>query len=332
MKRIAILMPMVAALFAAQGQGIQTTIGTQSKDFNLAQASEVITIGEHDGLTLLATRRFTVVLGNYLPRECMVMAVDKNLNKVRSIELADTKGDDIEAATLHEGKVYLLLAHQDRNEASFRRYVVDAATMQPIGEPTTVYRYEKVRKDDLYHWIAQSPDRNLTGLVHIVTNHKTDGYSAVQIMLDETMKEEWRREYPIQSMSDLLVTNDGQKVTLGKSADRKKTASTLYISMLDDENAIDLHKDVDVMVSDMKLVNCLENGKVLAVGIGIDPQRQGGRLVPEPDRRGEQRLRERQSGQPRLQGGHRLPAAAPLQGHGTGRRGHHPVPLGHRAL
>lgn len=266
MKRINLLLLFVAVLATAGAQTLNYTNGSENKKIKLPQVSNMHIVGQQDGLLLGVTDKYTTFLKNHIKKEIMVVALDENMNIVRSIELPETKDSYTQTATYFEGKVYLLTSRKEKTSTYYERTVVDATTMQKVGETTTIYTYTSERKDQSFQWIEQSPNGTLSGLIHITTSRKSDKFEAVQILLDEEMNIEWQRDYAIYSLSNMLVTDDGEIITIGYSGG--KTGS-VYISVLNEANAFDFEEPTNLKIKDVRLAG-YKDGKILGVGFGIN--------------------------------------------------------------
>ena len=264
MKKTSLLFMMLLSIMTAT-MAQTVSVGAFNKSFNILETQNAKIVGTYNGHYLAVTNNYS---GFFRCLNCMVLEIDDNMNIVRQIEFQDTKGDEVSAASLYEGKVYVLLTHETRNEMTFKRYVVDVASLQLNGDPTVIHKYETVRKDRVYHWVAQSPDKSLTGLVNIVLNKKNDNFTAVEMLLDEEMNVEWRQEYQIRAMDDLMVTNDGELITMGKTVQTRGEASKIFLTHLDADNAQDFSQTIDISIDRVKLIS-YKNGKILAMAMGI---------------------------------------------------------------
>lgn len=269
MKRTTLLLLFVSVLMMAGAQNKTYSVGALNKKFNYAEASNMIILGQQDGLTIGVTNRYAGVLKNYFKKELKVVAIDENTNIVRSIEIPETKDCYIQTATYYDGKVYILASHREKHSTYYDRYVVDATTMQTIGEKKNIYTYTSERKDDSYQWVSQSPNGTLAALVHITTNRKSDKFEAVEILLDEEMNIEWQRDYPIYALSNMMVTDDGEIITLGYSGQKAGTKSRISISVISESNAYDLREETTVTIWDIRLAG-YKNGKILGMGLGLN--------------------------------------------------------------
>lgn len=269
MKKISFFLLFVTMFAMAGAQNINQSVSKQNGKTNIAEFKNIILVGEQNGKTIGVTNRYTSLLGKYIKKECKVVAFDNDMNISGTLDIPKTKDHENLAATLYNGKVYILTRRSDRSEVVYERFVVDPTTMQLSEEPTVLYRYTSQRKDDNYYWANQSPDGMLTGLIHITTNRKNDKFEAVEFLLDEEMKVEWQQEYPIYSLSHLIVTNDGELVTIGNDGAKTGTRSNIYISILDADNAIDMSETLNVTVTNNRLIS-YSDGKVLATGFGVN--------------------------------------------------------------
>ena len=104
-------------------------------------------------------------------------------------------------------------------------------------------------------------------LIHIVTNKKTGTLDGTEILLDEEMNVEWRKDYPIHAMSNMVVTDDGEIIIMGTSKYETQERSKIYISILSAENTNDYSTTAELSVGNTQLVG-LSGNKVLAIGAG----------------------------------------------------------------
>ena len=264
MKRIVFSLMCVLFFVTAGAQTMTKTVTPENKKVNNGQVSDIRYLAEEDGLMIAVTNDYSIVLGNYMKRCIMALAIDKDMNVVRSVEIPESKRSKILATSYFEGNIYILTSHKDRNGTIYERFVVDSRNMQMVGEPKTIFTYNKERKDDDYVWASQSPNKTLTGLIHITTNRKSDKFEAVEILLDEEMNIEWQREYPIYSLSNMFVTDDGELITIGRSSG---SAASIYISVVNEANAYDISAETPIYIDDVRLVS-IKNGKILGLGYG----------------------------------------------------------------
>ena len=271
MKRIFILVMMIATFATAAAQSFNMTVGNENKKVNVAEVDAMKVVGKEGGLTIVATNQYASVLGAFAKKSCVVMALDDDMNIVRMAELPETKDCYVQAATMNDGKVYVLTSNTSRKGTVFERFEVDVATMQTVGAATKIFEYSKERKDANYYWVAQSEDGSLTGLVNITTNRRSDKFEATEMLLDEEMKIEWSRDYPIYSLTNLMVTEEGQLVTIGVGGNKDEKENRVYVSVIDETNAMDMRGTTKTVVEGVRLAS-FKNGKALAIGYGINPE------------------------------------------------------------
>ena len=265
MKHLTLLTMFLAVLMSAGAQQMNKQIGAENKKYNPWQIDEMIIIGKHEGLTIGVTKNYKSIAQNV-----QVIAFDDNMNMVHSLDIPDTKMDHAEVASLFDGKIYILIYHDKKWDGTYdyNRVVLDAKTLKPIGEPKTIFSYKHSTAEDNYLWVSQSPDGMLTAIIDISVVERQDKYSATEILLDEEMNIEWQRNYPIHWLSNMIVTNDGEIITIGRS--KGKEANKIYFSIIDDVNGIDLSQQTSVVIDRTELI-CYRDNKILAVGIGTDP-------------------------------------------------------------
>lgn len=275
MKRFFLFFALVSLIYTAGSQNITKTIGQENKKINVGQINGMKILGKDDGLTIAVTNKYNSVLGNYIKKECQILALDENTNIVRSLEIPETKDHTIVASSIYEGKIYILTQYEKRHDVTFQRYVIDSKQMTLVGEPTTILSYQTQRKDNDYNWVEQSPNGLLTGFIHITTNRKSDKFEAYEMLLDEEMNVEWRHEYPIYSLSNIFVSDDGEILTFGKSAWQKGQPSKIYFSLITADNSSDYSEDTRLAITDSRLIS-YNNGKLLGTGIGVTPTNNEG--------------------------------------------------------
>lgn len=256
----------LAVLVSAGAQQMNKQIGAENKKYSSWQIDEMIIVGKYDSLTIGVTKNYKSIAQNV-----QVIAFDDNMNMVHSVDIPDTKLDHAEMASIFEGKIYILIFHYKKWDGSYEynRAVLDAKTLTLIGEPNTVFSYKHKSSEEHYLWASQSPDGLLAAIIDISVVERKDKYAAVEILLDEEMNIEWQRDYPIYWLSNMMVTNDGEIITLGRS--KGKGANKIYFSVIDQNNGIDISQQTSVAIEKTDLI-CYRDNKILAVGFGNDPE------------------------------------------------------------
>lgn len=269
MKKVLLTLAFAVLSTLAIGQPLTINYGNEWKKNNVREVNDMTFVGEYNNYTIATTSRYSVLMNYYAKKECMLLALDKDMNIAKSLVIPESKDDEIIAASINNGKAYLLTYHTEKKKESFNRWVVDLESMAVEGTATEIFNYSKERKDNTYQWVAQTEDNSVTGLVFITTNKKSDKFESKQFLFDEEMKLEWQREYPLYSVSQILVTEDGEIVTLGRSVEKEKNASKIYATVINDDNAQDVSATANLMVTDTRLIS-YSKGKILMMGMGVN--------------------------------------------------------------
>lgn len=269
MKKVLLTLLFAAIASIGMGQTLTVNYGNEWKKNNVSEINDLDIVGVHNGLTIATTHRYGTFFNAYKKKECMVVALDKGMNITRSLAIEGSDDDEVMASSISNGKLYILTYHKERGKEAFNRWVVNLESMTAEGAPQEVYSQSRERKDKTYQWVAQTEDRSVTGLVFITTNRKSDKFEANQFLLDEEMKIEWQREYPLHSMSQMLVTEDGEIITLGRSAERENTPSKIYATIINEDNTQDVDVTANLVVTDLRLIS-YSKGKMLIMGLGLN--------------------------------------------------------------
>lgn len=249
------------------GQTLTVEYGDEWKKTNVSEINDMDFVGTYNNYTIATSHRYATFIGNYMKKECMVLALDNNKKISKNLLIEESKDDEVLASSINNGKLYLLTYRKDGKKESFNRWVVDLESMSVEGKSVELFANTRERKDDTYHWVAQTEDKSVTGLVFITTNRKSDKFDARQFLLDEEMNIEWQHDYPLYSISHILVTEDGEILTLGRSVENDKARSNIYVSLINEDNSHDVSVATNLVVYNTRLL-CYRKGKVLFMGLG----------------------------------------------------------------
>ena len=269
MKKIIFTLAFAMMATLGMAQTINIEYGADWKKSNVQEINDMKLVGEYKDYTVATSHRYAAFIHIYVKKECMVLLLDKDMKIAKSLLIEGSGDDEVMAASVNEGKLYLLTLHQEKSKETVNRWVVNLESMAVEGSAQPQFSQSKERKDKTYHWVAQTDDNAVTGLVIITTNKKSDKFEAYQFLFDEEMNKEWQRDYPLNSMSQVLVTEEGEIITLGRSEEKNRTPSKIYASVITEDNAQDVVVTADLIVTDTRLLR-YRKGKVLMMGLGLN--------------------------------------------------------------
>ena len=145
-----------------------------------------------------------------------VVGADHQMEPTRTQGLK-TDAEELLAATMSGDTVTLVLA--DRSHRQRTDLLIARCT--PLGEwkVDTLQTLAHGKKDNCLLWGAVSPSGNRIGLCSIVEYTESKQYSAFITLLTADGMKEFRHEYPLGTMDQLRVTDDGRIVTIGTEQD-----------------------------------------------------------------------------------------------------------------
>ncbi|MBR4229301.1 MAG: hypothetical protein IKR83_01160 [Bacteroidales bacterium] len=147
-----------------------------------------------------------------------IIGADHQMEPVRKHGLK-TGADELLAATMAGDTVTMVLADRHSN----RRTDVLLARCTAAGEwrVDTLATYAHEKKDRCLMWGAVSPSGNYIGLCSIVEYTDIKQYSAYISLLTSSGMRAYRQEYPLGTMDQMYVTDDGRIATLGTEQEGK---------------------------------------------------------------------------------------------------------------
>ena len=146
-----------------------------------------------------------------------------------SLVLHDDNADVWRHVSIENGGRYELLASSfDSCSASLmlldssdpRNPHVDICRMDLFSDasrldPVVAQAFHCGRNDRFYAWAASSPNGRFCALVSLIAYVDKGYYAASATLFDARMQPLWSREFPVASLDDIFVTDDGSIVTLG---------------------------------------------------------------------------------------------------------------------
>ncbi len=217
MKRLIIIAMMLAAV-AGQAQ-FKLIKGPESKAFSANTLSTATLLGryEDNNVWLNETRH-----------GWCVTALDHVFQPVASVEIR-TNAKELVAATIKGNSATLLIAERVKNQTTV--YVAHLSLDSTTAVDTFATMTTTSNKDKCRLWGATSPSGNYMGCMMITEFNETKQYNAIAYLLDASGKEVHNYEYPLASMDDMFVTDDGRIVTLGYECNNSKVQfSVNYIT------------------------------------------------------------------------------------------------------
>lgn len=270
MKKILSLVLVTFGLAAAMAQ---TTVNEYPlpKGFNMMSAEETQVLGEAGGEVLAVVQPARGIITTYQDYE--VQAIGKN-GALRTVVLPDTRNSRLLAATLADGQVHVLLLSGDNNEYAIRRAVVNAATLQVAVAPTPMYRTTVAKSDLPYYKAAQSANGDFVAVLYGVYRNASKDFQIQEILLDNTLQELWAKKYPLGAVDEMMVSDEGEMLTLSYYLDSKSGRTALRFGRLDEEGETVQEASLDKPMAYVDLLNCV-HGKFVMSGLLLDdPERR----------------------------------------------------------
>lgn len=231
---------------------------------NIVTAERTLVVGEYGNEVVSVVDPARGILATHQDFE--VHAFNQN-HTTRTLELADTKGYELITTNIVEGKLYLLFSNRTKNSYALLRGVVNLADMT-LSTPLTPIYQEETAKSDIDHLrAAKSDNGDFIGLAFGVYHNATQEFQSHEMLLDNTLEELWVKQYPMNPVNAVYVTNEGQLKTMGYY-NNKKNQNTKFIFGEFDENGEDV-QEVMLDVTNVEygqLLNCI-NGKFVFVGL-----------------------------------------------------------------
>lgn len=194
-----------------------------------------------------------------------VVLTDLNLEPISVAAIAGSGDLEVLAASVTPDRTGLLLVDRSSKKRTIvLRGEVDVQTQALLGGYDTVVAYEHGRKDVCMVWGATSPTGRYNALVCVMQFNDTKQYTTYIALFDSYMHLLWDSEFPLGSLSEMLVTDEGRVVTFGE--ERGEGESTLVFNVLDSLRTASCTATVKCdPMQDLHLINVLGN---YAVAVG----------------------------------------------------------------
>lgn len=216
----------VTALLAAATLSAQPAItrGMESKRFTAQELMEARYVGIQNKLNAWITEGKKHVK--------QVVLVDVNLEPVSIAPVAGSGDLEVLAASVTPNRTGLLLVNREgKKRTVVLRCEVDAESLAMVEPYDTVVAYDYGKKDVCMVWGATSPSGQYNALVSVLQLNETQQYKTYIALFDARMQKIWDKEYPLGSMGDMMVTDDGRIVTFGE--ERAEGESHFVFNVLD---------------------------------------------------------------------------------------------------
>ena len=267
MKRTSLFLLLIVAAAAASAQPALSR-GNENKYFDAGRLAEALYAGQYGNHDCWLTdgKRKTK------------MVVVTNANMWPQQEYVYAKGDGIEVLEAAVEGDYCQVMVADRSEkrrttvGCYRVRLTDGAV--EAGRMDTLVSFAYGKKDLCQVWHAMSPDGSKIALLAVVQYAESEAYRTYIAVYDRSMDLVWKGEYPLVTLDQICVGNDGRIVTLG--TDDNGEQAIFSFSTLSRDGSMTEHAIVNsAPVHKLHLLG-ISGGHALAVG---DYGLTGGRRV-----------------------------------------------------
>ena len=196
-----------------------------------------------------------------------MVLTDVNLELVSAITLPKSGSMEVLAAGVKGDRAGVLLADGSDN----KRTVVYGCEIETDDEGMAGGRYDTLltldytKKDRCMVWGAASPSGAYMALAAVVEMVEKKQYRTYVAVFDGAAQMLWEREYPLESMQDMKVTDEGRLVTLGMEANGDETRYVYNVFDVGRANTYGVTVKCDP-VEDLRLVNVVGS---TAVAVGV---------------------------------------------------------------
>ena len=250
MKRF-ILTAMMLVAITAQGQYVIDK-GNESKQIDADRIAEATYAGSHNGQTFWIEK---------VRHGWQLLGANHNMELTRA-QAVRTEAEELLAAGNSGDTVVVVLADRSQKRKTSVLVARNVPTEEWTVDTLTLFNHD--RKDDVLLWAAKSPSGNHIGLCSIVRYNETHQYSAFLTLLDGAGYQLWMREFPLGTMHNLYVTDDGRMATVGTEQDGP--TMHIIVNYADQKHAETNEGTVTCEPArELKIVNVI-GGRMLAMG------------------------------------------------------------------
>ena len=218
MKKVLLLVAVMMVTVGARGQAITLTKGAEGKTVDVEMVQNGIYVCSDEGFHYWLTRTEDGPKSFVREDDWQLVKVDRDLNVAGRLELPQTNRCAVAVSMRDEGRAAIVLVDSsDRQRTVLLRAVVELDSMQLEGHKIdTLAKYEYGKKDRCLVWSATSQDGAYWGVLALVQHTAQRQYEAEAMIYSRSMEQLWRREYAVGTVEDMVVTSEGEMVTLGK--------------------------------------------------------------------------------------------------------------------
>lgn len=153
-------------------------------------------------------------------KQAVVMGMD--LNPIFSIAVPNSGDFEPLASAIDDAHMSMMLVERSSRRTTVFGCLMDLSTAS-VADPDTLYSASYGRKDECMVWTAVSPDKTKMALVVIVKYHEDKRYTTFAAVYDQDLNRIWAREYPLETMHEMFLTDEGRIVTLGYEVEGEET-------------------------------------------------------------------------------------------------------------
>lgn len=250
MKRI-IFIVLTLAAFTSQAQYVIDK-GNESKQIDADRIAEATYVGCHNGQTFWIEQ---------VRHGWQLFGATHNMELTRATAVKTDAGEMLLASN-HGDTVVVLLVDRSQKKQTSVLMARNVPNEEWIIDTLLLYNHE--RKDEVLIWAAKSPSGNYIGLCSIVEFHETHQYSAHLTLLNSVGDRQWIREFPLGTMHNLYVTDDGRMATVGTEQDGQ--TMHIVVNYADEQHAETNEGTVTCEPArELKIVNII-GSRMLALG------------------------------------------------------------------
>ena len=216
MKKILMVLVAVFAMGSAVGQPALTK-GLESKRLSVEDLLHGRYVGTLDNMDAW------IFEGKKHVKQLVL--TDVNLETVTVIPLPKSGNMEVLAAGVKNGRAGVMLTDgSDSRRTVVYSCAVDVQSQSLVGGGyDTLVTFDYGKKDNCLVWGASSPSGAYIALAMVVQMNEKQQYRTYVALFDGEMHRVWDREYALETMHDMLVSDEGRVVTLGMEPDGEET-------------------------------------------------------------------------------------------------------------
>ncbi len=154
-----------------------------------------------------------------------LVLTDVNLETVSVVPMPKSGEMEVLTAGVVGNRAGVMLVDRSDN----KRTVIYGCSIDGEGQSLVNESYDTLltleygKKDKCIVWGAASPSGNYLALASVLQYGDKQQYSTYVALFDGAMRRVWDREYPLQTMHEMFVTDEGRIVTLGMEPEGEET-------------------------------------------------------------------------------------------------------------